>query len=109
MNEDQNLIPLKGFTPLDDKLEVKGTFKAMAFSADSPIKQISCNRRKSNLTHQEFLDYHFQKHGAIADEPEETDWKPVFVNHISPTSFSKAEIISNIYHISQEIHTNTHL
>ncbi|KAL1863768.1 hypothetical protein Plec18170_000607 [Paecilomyces lecythidis] len=48
----------------------------MVFSADIPIKQVACTRRKPNLTHQEFLDYHFQRHGALADEPEERDLKP---------------------------------
>ncbi|KAJ5564294.1 hypothetical protein N7513_000536 [Penicillium frequentans] len=48
----------------------------MVSSPESPIKQISCNRRKPHLTHQAFLDYHFQKHGALADEPDEPDFKP---------------------------------
>ncbi|RLL95794.1 hypothetical protein CFD26_105404 [Aspergillus turcosus] len=48
----------------------------MVFSPESPVKQVSCTRRKPHLMHQEFLDYHFQKHGALADEPDEPDLKP---------------------------------
>lgn len=40
------------------------------------IKQIAATRRKPDMTHKEFLDYHYQVHGSIADAPEDPNLKP---------------------------------
>ncbi|KAB2577873.1 Dimeric alpha-beta barrel [Lasiodiplodia theobromae] len=53
------------------------------------IKQIAATRRKPDMTHKEFLDYHYQVHGSIADAPEDPNLKPYkyIQSHVFDSAF----------------------
>lgn len=62
--------------PLLALVTLSGAAANNVTSDDDLVKLVTVLRRKPYMTRKEFLDYHFQEHGKLSDEPTSLDEKP---------------------------------